>query len=96
MRKEKGRELKRNMRNGGKKKFNRLGGHRIEKRKNLEAMSCQQKSHRARKKKKKLKKKVPNHQCGFATRSSGVRMLKLEFVLEKERKLSIRKRLVFV
>jgi hypothetical protein len=81
----------------GKKKFNRLGGHRIEKRKNLDAMSCQQKSHRAGKKKKKIKKKkVPNHQCGFTTRSSGVRMLKLEFVLEKERKLSIRKRLVFV
>jgi hypothetical protein len=41
----------------GKKNFNRLGGHRIEKRKNLDAMSCQQKSHRAGKKKKKLKKK---------------------------------------
>ena len=45
------------------------GAKEQKKRKNLEAMSCQQKSHKAGKKKKKIQKIVgtPNHQRGSAT-----------------------------
>jgi hypothetical protein len=56
-REEKGRELKKNMRKGGKNKlffffFNRLGPRSRKKEKNLKAMSCNKKATKRRRKKK--------------------------------------------
>ena len=75
------------VRNGGKKKLFFLidwGAKEQEKRKNLEAMSCQQKSHKAaQKKKKKIQKIVgtPNHQRGSATANEECNILQVEGIL---------------